>query len=172
VFICHARLPAKPHASRASTGECATPTLRSTDPPRSVACSPQRARARTVGAMRHSCTSTVVYVSQRVVQVAESRFGLCQRSAGGDARHAMRVTHVSHLSYSVSSLCSECPRRVNPRWRSEGQHTERSLQLYDSHHDRITQLVHQQQLESQELLPVPHRSGSTEPSGGAGLTQL
>jgi hypothetical protein len=45
------------------------------------------------------------------------------------------------------------------------------LQLYGSHHDRITQLViHQQQPESQELLPVPH-SLLSEPAG-ASLTQL
>ena len=52
------------------------------------------------------------------------------------------------------------------------RHTERSLQLYDYHHDRITQLViHQQQPESQQLLPDAALA-LTEPSGGAGLTQL
>jgi hypothetical protein len=54
-------------------------------------------------------------------------------------------------------------------------HTERSLQLNGSHHDRITQqlVIHQQQPESQELLPVAALA-PTEPSGGrgAGLTQL
>jgi hypothetical protein len=39
--------------------------------------------------------------------------------------------------------------------RSEARHTERSLQLDSSQYDRITQLViHQQQPESQQLLPV------------------
>jgi hypothetical protein len=52
--------------------------------------------------------------------------------------------------------------------------TERSLQVDGSQHDRITQLViHQQQPESQQLLPVAALD-STEPNEGeaAGLTQL
>jgi hypothetical protein len=51
-----------------------------------------------------------------------------------------------------------CPRvAFEPLWTKTSalRHTERSLQLDGSHHDRITQLViHQQQPESQELLPV------------------
>ena len=71
----------------------------------------------------------------------------------------------------------KCARRSRPLDGLDaprGLHTERSLQLDSSHHDRITQLViHQQQPESQELLPVAALA-PTEPSGGggAGLTQL
>ena len=69
----------------------------------------------------------------------------------------------------------KCARRSRPLDDApRGLHTERSLQLDSSHHDRITQLViHQQQPESQELLPVAALA-LTEPSGGggAGLTQL
>jgi hypothetical protein len=52
--------------------------------------------------------------------------------------------------------------------------TECSLQLDGSQHDRITELViHQQQPESQQLLPVAALA-SNEPNEGeaAGLTQL
>ena len=52
----------------------------------------------------------------------------------------------------------KCARRSRPLDGLDaprGLHTERSLQLDSSHHDRITQLViHQQQPESQELLPA------------------
>ena len=52
------------------------------------------------------------------------------------------------------------------------RHTERSLQLDGSHHDRITQLViHQQQPESQDLLPVVALL-RPNPAEVAGLTQL
>jgi hypothetical protein len=45
-----------------------------------------------------------------------------------------------------------------------GHHTERSLQLDGSHHDRITQLIiYQQQPESQQLLLVAALT-PTEPS--------
>jgi hypothetical protein len=57
---------------------------------------------------------------------------------------------------------------------SARHHTERSLQLNSSHHDRITQLViHQQQPESQEPSQSTHslRPNPAE-GGGAGLTQL
>jgi hypothetical protein len=53
--------------------------------------------------------------------------------------------------------------------RAEAHHTERSLQLNGSHHNCITQLViHQQQPESQELLPVPH-SLLSEPNPAEGM---
>jgi hypothetical protein len=55
---------------------------------------------------------------------------------------------------------------------SARHHTERSLQLNGSHHDRITQLViHQQQPESQEPSQSPLRPNPAE-GEGAGLTQL
>jgi hypothetical protein len=51
--------------------------------------------------------------------------------------------------------------------------TERCLQLNDYHHDRITQLViHQQQPESQVLLPVAALLFDPVVREGAGLTQL
>ena len=57
---------------------------------------------------------------------------------------------------------------------AQRHHTERSLQLYGSHHDRITQLViHQQQPESHELLPVVALALlRPNPAEVAGLTQL
>jgi hypothetical protein len=60
----------------------------------------------------------------------------------------------------------------NPLRAPSGHLTERSLQLNGSHHDRITQLViHQQQPESQELLPVARTPVRTQ-RRVAGLTQL
>jgi hypothetical protein len=51
--------------------------------------------------------------------------------------------------------------------RSEARHTERSLQLDSSQHDRITQLViHQQQPESQQLLPVAALAPARTHRGG------
>ena len=63
--------------------------------------------------------------------------------------------HTAILPYRVCNLCSSAP-VVRALWMGpRGLHTERSLQLDSSHHDRITQLViHQQQSESQELLPA------------------
>ena len=105
----------------------------------------------------HSCTSTVVYVSQRVEQVVEGvEWRLCSEWAARrwwwSAIHAKRGIHTTHLSYRLYSLCSSVPRRVafEPLWMDTSalRHTERSLQLDGSHHDRITQLViHQQQPE-------------------------
>ena len=84
----------------------------------------------------------------------------------GNTRH-------TNLSYRVCSLCSVSRRSHRIIGRSSAlRHTERSLQLYDYHHDRITQLViHHHQPESQQLLPDAALA-LTEPSGGAGLTQL
>ena len=76
------------------------------------------------------------------------------------------------LPYRVYSLCSSAPRRVALWMDGEARgrrHTERCLQVNGSHHDGITQLaIHQQQVESQELLPVAALA-PTEPSGGEGL---
>jgi hypothetical protein len=75
----------------------------------------------------------------------------------------------------VQPLLKCAPSRFGVDGRRASDHlTERSLQVNGSQHDRITQLViHQQQPESQQLLPVAALA-STEPNegGAAGLTQL
>jgi hypothetical protein len=54
--------------------------------------------------------------------------------------------------------------------RAEAHHTERSLQLNGSHHDRITQLViHQQQPESHELLAPSAALAPVRPNPAEGL---
>jgi hypothetical protein len=90
----------------------------------------------------------------------------------GNTLHRIPVVpRVQPLLKRAPSYRVRTPRTYDGR--SEAHHTERSLQLDSSHHDRITQLViHQQQPESQELLPVAALALSTDPSGGAGLTQL
>jgi hypothetical protein len=72
VFSGHVRLPIKPRPSRASVGECASPTLHGPPhpPPQVLAALP--ASTYLVCAACHCYTSTVVYGSQRGVQVAES----------------------------------------------------------------------------------------------------
>jgi hypothetical protein len=84
-------------------------------------------------------------------------------------------THHTPAVPRVQPLIKCNPSRSHPLvWMPSDHHTEHSLHLDDSHHDRITELViHQQQPESQELLPVAALA-PTEPSGGggAGLTQL
>ena len=96
---------------------------------------------------------------------------------GGAAQHTQAWQHMQQSCRTrVCSLCSSVPVLLAQNrilWRSgRVHHTERSLQVNGSHHIRITQLViHQQQPESQELLPVAALA-PTEPSGGAGITQL
>ena len=84
-------------------------------------------------------------------------------------------THRKPAVPRVQPLLKCTPSRSQPLvWMPSSHHTARSLHLDDSHHDRITELViHQQQPESQEHLPVAALA-PTEPSGGgvAGLTQL
>ena len=87
----------------------------------------------------------------------------------GNTHHAPVVPRVQPLLKCAPSCCVRTESLMDER-----HHTERSLQLDGSHHDRITQLViHQQQPESQELLPVPHSLRPNPAEGeGAGLTQL
>jgi hypothetical protein len=84
-------------------------------------------------------------------------------------------THHTPVVPCVHPLLKCTPSRSHPLvWMPSSHHTERSLELNGSHHDSITELdIHQQQPESQELLPVAALA-PTEPSGGggAGLTQL
>ena len=86
-----------------------------------------------------------------------------------------RNTHHTLVVLCVQPLLKCNSLRSHPLvWMRSGHAAEYSLHLDDSHHDRITELViHQQQPESQELLPVAALA-PTEPSGGgvAGLTQL
>jgi hypothetical protein len=148
--------------------------------------SPQRARVRTTRVLLcHSCTSTVVNGSQRVVQVAEGVSGVpeWQHGEGGEAQdtHENVSTRSKYLPYRVCSLCSSARHvRAEPQMDEARDHlTERCLQLNDYHHDRITQLgIHQQQPESQELLPVAAllfdpvvREGLASHSCAAGLSQ-
>ena len=96
--------------------------------------------------------------------------------SGSTARVVKRKTR-TRMSVHAASICpSACAAfaQVCPVVRTEslmGERsaaTERSLQVYDSHHDRITQLVIHQQPESQELLPSPH-SLRPNPAEGEGL---
>jgi hypothetical protein len=84
-------------------------------------------------------------------------------------------THCTPVVPRVQPLLKCTPSRSHPLvWISSGHHTARSLRLDDSHHNCITELIiHQQQRESHELLPVAARA-PTKPNGGggAGLTQL
>jgi hypothetical protein len=84
--------------------------------------------------------------------------------------YAPRVSHTVGMSCRVCSLCSSARRghvhAGSLDGRAASDHTERSLQVYGSHHDRITQLViYQQQPESQELLPVAARFDRTQRRG-------
>jgi hypothetical protein len=77
------------------------------------------------------------------------------------------VTRVQPLLKCAPSCRVRTP--LDGHERAEAHHTERSLQLNGSHHNCITQLViHQQQPESQELLPVPH-SLLSEPNPAEGM---
>jgi hypothetical protein len=123
--------------------------------------------------------------SQRVVQVAEGVSGVpeWQHGEGGEAQdtHENVSTRSKYLPYRVCSLCSSARHvRAEPQMDEARDHlTERCLQLNDYHHDRITQLgIHQQQPESQELLPVAAllfdpvvREGLASHSCAAGLSQ-
>jgi hypothetical protein len=71
----------------------------------------------------------------------------------GNTHRIPVVPRVQPLLKCAPSYRVRTPRTYDER--SEAHHTERSLQLYSSQHDRITQLViHQEQPESQELLSV------------------
>ena len=86
----------------------------------------------------------------------------------GNTHHPPVVPRVQPLLKCAPSCCVRTESLMDER----DHHTERSLQLDGSHHDRITQLViHQQQPESQELLPVARTPVRTQ-RRVAGLTQL
>jgi hypothetical protein len=111
--------------------------------------------------------------SQHVVQVAAA---WSVQSCARQVMVAMRKTHHKPTVPRVQPLLKCAPSRsVGADGRRASDHlTERSLQVDGSQHDRITELViHPQQPELQQLLPVAALA-STEPNegGAAGLTQL
>jgi hypothetical protein len=153
-FSGHVRLATKPHASRTSNRECATshavfPTRASIAllaPPRPASqCTYHECTAVTAAPAPSCMVHSASYRSLRASECSDHSDGAWWWSA----RHAIRV--IPHLSYPCAVLLKCRVRGIPSDGRAPSDHhTERSLQLYDSRHDRITQLVtHQQQPESQ-----------------------
>jgi hypothetical protein len=110
--------PTQPSASRASAGECATP--RSHEPPQPPrqcwSLPPQRACARTTAcAARHTCTSTVVYVSRALARGGVEQLRLWHfHGAACGAAWPTAVCAQCHRVHSFTgalvSHVSACPR--------------------------------------------------------------